>query len=243
MAAVPLAHLRWVKGEAGIRRYASSKDLHRCFCGRCGSTVPGGDEYEGLTFVPIGALEGDDEASSDGHIFAASKAPWDDIADGKPAVDAWPPGVEGETLDDLERTASTPGRVGGSCLCGALRWEIEGQPMLMRRCHCLRCRRGRAHSHAANAFVAKDALHWTAGEHDVVVFALPDAKLFSQAFCGACGSKAPWLVEARGVWNVPGGSFDDDPGIKPTEHIFVGSKAHWNEIADGVVQWEEYPEG
>jgi hypothetical protein len=52
----------------------------------------------------------------------------------------------------------------------------------------------------------------------------------------------PWLVERRGVYNVPGGSFDDDPGVRPSEHIFVGSKAHWHTIADDVPQYRECPD-
>jgi hypothetical protein len=240
MAAVPLERFRWLRGEAGIRRYASSSELHRCFCGRCGSQVPGGDEFQGLTFVPIGPLEGAFEAVSDGHIFAASKAPWDAITDGKPAFDAWPPGMDNPVLPDPVREARAPGRVGGSCLCGALRWEIEGKPLGMRRCHCLRCRRARAHSHAANAFVGKEALRFTAGEAQCVLYKLPEAERFSQAFCATCGSKAPWWVEARGVWNIPAGNLDDDPGVRPHEHIFVGSKAPWLEITDDLPQWEEF---
>jgi len=242
MAAVPVDKLRFLRGESGVRSYASSPELHRRFCSRCGSQVPGGDESQGMTFLPIGALEGDYEARSEAHIFVASKAPWHDISDGRPTFDAYPPGVaSGTVLADLGRSAATPGRVGGSCLCGALRWEYEGKPRLMRRCHCLRCRRARAASHAANAMVPVDALHWTAGEQAVVAFKLPEAERFSQAFCPTCGSKAPWYIALRDAWVVPLGSLDDDPGAKPTEHIFVGSKAHWEEISDDVPQWEEYP--
>ncbi len=243
MAAVPKEKLRFVQGEDAVARFQSSKDLQRCFCRRCGSAVPGGDEGDGITFFPIGALEGEYEANSDGHIFVSTKAPWNDITDGLPAFDGFPPGVDLPVLEDLGRTAQTPGRVGGSCLCGKVGWEFDGPPQQMRRCHCLRCRRARAHSHAANAFVAPDAFHWTSGEADVVLFKLPDAERFSQAFCETCGSKAPWFIAERGFWNVPLGNLDDDPGAKPSEHIFVGSKAPWHEITDGVVQWEEYPEG
>jgi hypothetical protein len=242
MAAVPPAAFRWVRGEDHLARYATSPDAERVFCRRCGSAMPNGADFQGLVFVPIGALEGSFEAVSEGHIFVASKAPWHDIADGLPTFDAFPPGVEAPLLPDLPRAAAGPGRAGGSCLCGAVRWVIAGEPVLARRCHCLRCRRARAHSHAANAFVARDALQWTRDGDAVKLFKLPEAERFSQAFCGECGGKVPWLIESRGVWNVPLGALDDDPGVRPSQHIYVGSKAPWFEIHDDLPRFEERPD-
>jgi hypothetical protein len=242
MAAVPRSAMRWLRGEEKIARYATGADAERAFCRRCGSGMPNGGDFRGLTFVPIGALEGDFEAVSDGHIFVASKAPWHDMDDGLPAFDAFPPGVDAPVLDDLSRGARTPGRVGGSCLCGEVSFELEGKPTLMRRCHCLRCRRARSHSHAANALYPREALHWTGGRDRAALYKLPEAERFSQAFCGTCGGKAPWLVEARDAWVVPLGALDDDPGGKPSEHIFVDSKAPWFQITDDMPQYREYPE-
>lgn len=242
MAAVPRAAFRWIRGEDGLAQHATSPDSRRAFCRRCGSAMPNGADFQGLVFVPIGALEGSFEAVSDGHIFVASKAPWHDITGGLPTFDAFPPGVEAPLLPDLPRSAAESGRVGGSCLCGEVRWEFEGEPALLRRCHCLRCRRARQHSHAANAFVPRTAFHWTRGADEVRVFKLPEAERFSQAFCGACGGKVPWLIEKRDVWNVPLGALDDDPGARPSQHIFVGSKAHWFEIHDDLPRFHGLPE-
>jgi len=49
----------------------------------------------------------------------------------------------------------------------------------------------------------------------------------------------PRLDPNRGIAVVPMGSLDDDPGIRPTAHIFVGSKAPWFEIADDLPQYKE----
>lgn len=239
VGAVPHEKLRWLSGEEALVRYATGPDAERVFCGRCGSAVPSGADFQGLTFVPIGPLEGDFEVESGGHIFVASKAPWHDIDDGLPTADAFPPGVDSPALADFEREPAPPGRCGGSCLCGALRWEIEGPPALMRRCHCLRCRRARAHSHAANALVLEEKLHWKSGRDAARLYKLPEAKRFSQAFCGTCGGKVPWHIQALEAWVLPLGSLDGDPGGKPSEHIFVGSKAHWFEIHDDLPQLEE----
>ena len=79
------------------------------------------------------------------------------------------------------------------------------------------------------------------GEEEVELFKLPEAERFSQAFCRTCGSKVPWWIEGRSLWNVPLGGLDDDPGVKPSEHIFVGSKTPWFEIHDDLPQHEAWP--
>lgn len=240
VALAPTGRLRFVRGADAVAHYATSASSRRAFCRRCGSPLPTGDDFGGLTFFPIGPLEGEFDAPSAGHIFGAAKAPWHDLCDDLPVWDAFPPGVDAPVLDELVRAAPAAGRLGASCLCGALRWELEGKPLLARRCHCWRCRRARASSHAANALWPRQALHWSGGRERLVTFKLPEAERFSQAFCAECGGKAPWLVEVRDAWNVPLGSLDGDPGVKPCEHIFVASKAPWLEIRDGLPQHEGY---
>ena len=241
MAAVTRDGFRWLRGEDRLSVYATSAEGRRAFCRRCGSAMPNGSDFAGLVFVPIGPLEGEYEAVSDGHIFAASKAPWHDIDDGRPVYDGYPPGIDAAVLEVLSRGGASPGNVGGSCLCGAVTWASEGKPVLARRCHCMRCRRARAHSHAANAFVPGEAFEWTGGEGNVELYKVPEAERFSQAFCRTCGSKVPWWIEGRGLWNVPLGGLDDDPGVKPSEHIFVGSKAPWFEIHDDLPRHDAGP--
>jgi hypothetical protein len=40
---------------------------------------------------------------------------------------------------------------------------------------------------------------------------------------------------------LPMGTLDDDPGIRPTFHVFVGSKAPWFETTDQLPQFETFP--
>jgi hypothetical protein len=70
---------------------------------------------------------------------------------------------------------------------------------------------------------------------------LPAAKFFTHTFCRTCGSSAPRVDPARGIAILPMGAFDDDPGVRVREHIFVGSKAPWWEIDDALPQYEEFP--
>ena len=131
--------------------------------------------------------------------------------------------------------------VRGSCLCGEVGYEIEGPFAAFRHCHCSRCRKARGAAHASNLFVAADRFRWTRGEDRLDAFKVPDARFFTHTFCRTCGSSLPRVDPDRGIAVVPAGTLDDDPGVRPTEHIFVGSKAPWFEIADDLPRYGERP--
>lgn len=122
----------------------------------------------------------------------------------------------------------------GSCLCGAVAYEVTGAPDWSHHCHCSRCRKITGSACASNLFVPGDALRYSRGEQHVRVYRPPEAERFAHAFCERCGSTLPWRNEARGRVVVPMGSLDGDPGLRPLAHIFVGSKAPWVTISDSL---------
>jgi hypothetical protein len=132
--------------------------------------------------------------------------------------------------------------VRGSCLCGGAAYEIEGGLVRFRNCHCSRCRKARSAAYASNLFVEPNSFRWTRGEDLLESYKVPEAKRFMSVFCQVCGSNLPRVGLPEYVV-IPAGSLDDDPGMKPEMHIFVGSKAGWHEITDGLPQHEEYPPG
>jgi hypothetical protein len=101
-------------------------------------------------------------------------------------------------------------------------------------CHCSRCRKSRGTAHATNLVLPLDGFRYTAGEELVTVYRVPDAKHYAHAFCRVCGSSMPRCDESRGIVIIPMGSFDDDPGVRPERHIYVDSRAPWDEIVDGL---------
>ena len=245
---VPVATFRFTRGADGLRRYASSPSLVRTFCGRCGSSTPDGEPsapegpFADRTFIQAGPLEGEMTASPAAHIFVGSKAPWYTIADDVPQHDAYEPGVEAKVLPPLPRPpAGESGAVRGSCLCGATRYESRGALLRVRYCHCSRCRRARAAAHATNLFVSIDGFRYVAGEENLDSYKVPDARFFMQVFCRTCGSPMPRVDRDRGFAVVPMGSLDDDPGLAPECHIFVGSKAPWLTIAGEIPCYEAAP--
>lgn len=227
-------------GAEHVATWAPRPDASRSFCGRCGSVVPGAP-FSGLIFSPAGNFLEDPGERPGAHIFVGSKAPWYEIADQLPRADAFPPGVDAAVLPDPPRGEPPPGAARGSCLCGSVAFELTAPGQFARYCHCGRCRRARSAAHASNMAVALDAVRYTRGAECVASYKLPEADRFAQAFCRTCGSPMPQPYAARGIAVVPMGALDDPPGVRPSSHIFVGSKAPWFAIADALPQHVEYP--
>ncbi len=238
----PRDGFRWISGEDEIVTWRSSQRGLRPFCRRCGSALPTFlPDWPDVVIVPAGGVEGDPGIRPEYHEFAASAPDWFPITDALPRYATRP--AEFEAMPTVEDPAPAPkyGRVAGRCLCGDVAFELAGVPELAQNCHCTRCRRARGAAHATNAFFRREQLTWIRGEGQVVDFPLPGAKRFGQAFCRRCGGKVARVVASTGYAVVPYGSLDTAPGRSPRGHIFVGSKAPWFEITDGLPQWEELP--
>jgi hypothetical protein len=236
---VPAKGLRWLRGQEAIARYESSPGFERAFCPRCGSILPGPGAGD-LVFPPLGNLDGDPGVRPTMHIFTGSKAPWWEIRDGLPQHAAFPPGFDAP-VHETRAPKDLPGRPRGSCLCGRVAFVVEADPVTARCCYCGRCRKGRAAAHASNLFVPADGLRLTRGQAELASFKVPGAKWFTQVFCRHCGSKLPNVDRERGIAIIPMGSFDDDPGIRPSAHIFVRDRAPWAGIYDDLPQYPERP--
>ena len=129
--------------------------------------------------------------------------------------------------------------VKGSCLCKAYRFEVEGPFSYMMHCHCSMCRK--AHGAAFATFVGcKSKAFKVIQGHDAVTRYQSSEKGI-RCFCKVCGSNLPSQAGEE-VW-LPAGMLDDDPGIRPAAHYFVGSKAPWTDITDELPQSETYPSG
>ncbi len=227
-----------LSGAEHVVRWPSSGGFSRSFCAQCGSVVPSEAAFEGRVFTPAGNLAADPGVRPIAHIFVASKAPWHEIRDDLAQFDAFPAGFEAPVVPDRP-PLDPPGAVRGSCLCGAVTFVLEGEPLRAVNCHCGRCRRARSAAHAANLFTAADGVRFTRGESNRGSYKVPEARFFTQVFCRTCGSAMPRIDRERGIAVVPMGSLDDDPGIRPQFHIFVASKAPWHEIVDALPQHAE----
>jgi len=117
--------------------------------------------------------------------------------------------------------------VSGSCLCGRVGYEVRLPFKLFVNCHCSRCRKATGSAYATNAVAEPAAFRWTRGEAELRRFDLPEARSFATIVCATCGSPLPHMTRSGREMIIPAGSLDDDPGVKPSRHIFWGSRPAW----------------
>jgi len=129
----------------------------------------------------------------------------------------------------------------GSCLCGKVQFEIEGEFENFFLCHCKYCQKDTGSANAANLFSTTAKLNWISGEKMVTSFHLPKSR-HCKSFCATCGSAMPSLQEQMGLLVVPAGALDDDISIRPTAHIFESSKATWEKCLDSIARFEGLPQ-
>jgi hypothetical protein len=128
----------------------------------------------------------------------------------------------------------------GSCLCEAVRFEVEGDFEQFYLCHCEHCRKDTGSAHAANLFSSTAKLNWLSGADQVRVFNLPSTR-HRHCFCSVCGSALPDVQMNGQLLKVPAGSLDSPVLIRPAAHLFVSSRANWDEALEKIPTVERLP--
>src|SRR5215211_4282223 len=124
----------------------------------------------------------------------------------------------------------------GECQCGAVRYRVADAFLYAANCHCSRCRAATGSAFKPFAGIEREKLEITDGLDALLVFGEED---LNDTRCGACGSLLFSVVRDGAYVHVAMGSLVDAPSIRPMAHIFVGSKAPWFDITDGLPQFEE----
>lgn len=127
---------------------------------------------------------------------------------------------------------------GGSCLCRAVRFEIEEFLPRAGHCHCTMCRKFHGASFSTYAGVKTDKFHWVSGEDKVKTYTADNETV--RTFCSHCGASllfsSPNLP--ADVIEVALGVMDDDIPVEPVAHIHFGSRANWTVAADDLPKYE-----
>lgn len=127
-----------------------------------------------------------------------------------------------------------PATVHGSCLCGAVAFEVDAPFLKFVNCLCSRCRKATGSAYASNAVVLPNAFRWLRGEDHVVRFDLSTARSFATCFCRTCGSPLPHGTRSGREVIVPAGAFDDDPQAQPSQNVCWSSRAPWYRHGDDL---------
>ncbi len=123
--------------------------------------------------------------------------------------------------------------VKGSCLCGGVRYEVDGPFGRVVNCHCSMCRKATGAAFRTRAAVPAAGFRWATGE--ALVSRYESSPGETRTFCRVCGATLATFFgdHTDEIW-LALGTLDDDPGVRPSAHVFVDSKAPWFEIADAL---------
>jgi hypothetical protein len=137
----------------------------------------------------------------------------------------------------MESSDTDTRRLAGKCECGGVRYTVADEFTYAMNCHCSNCRASTGSAFKAFAGIERDKLEFTDGQDGLLIVGEEDA---NHTRCAACGSLLFSVVRDGAYVHVALGSLVDAPSLRPTKHIFVGSKAPWFEITDDLPQFDEY---
>lgn len=121
----------------------------------------------------------------------------------------------------------------GSCLCGAVRFRIQGELAPIQVCHCGQCRKAQGGPFASNIPVAQSAFELLSGSDRLRAFESSPGK--QRVFCSHCGSPLYSHSEKLpGVLRIRAGTLDGELLARPEVHYYTASKANWWDICDAL---------
>jgi hypothetical protein len=130
----------------------------------------------------------------------------------------------------------------GGCLCGAVRYEVSGRPIVIAHCHCRDCQRGSGAGHSTGAMFPTSGVSLTGA---ISEFKLRSDKgnVVTRAFCGTCGSPILGKNEGMpGYVTIALGSLDRSSELIPQVVVFARSRQIWDVIAPGLPIFETQPD-
>ena len=120
----------------------------------------------------------------------------------------------------------------GSCLCGAVSFEVAAPLHPPDACHCSQCRKQSGHYWASTDVARADlTIH---GAEKLTWFR--SSEKVRRGFCSTCGSALFWDPIGKDLVGVAMGAFDQPTDTQLRIHIFVAEKGDYYDIADGLPQ-------
>ena len=127
----------------------------------------------------------------------------------------------------------------GSCLCGAVRFEVEGELEPPDACHCTICRK-----HSGHVFASTDVPRAAVTIHgEEAITWYRSSEKVRRGFCSTCGSSLFFDPPPQRDWiGIAMGAFDKPTNTKLGLHIFTADKGDYYEITDDVPKHERWPQ-
>ena len=127
----------------------------------------------------------------------------------------------------------------GSCLCGSVRFEVDGPFPKLYQCHCSLCRKQGGSVSNTGLIVAAGKFRWLEGESQIGKWQRSTG--FRSWFCQRCGSTVPNPLRDTGYVWVPAGALDRDGLLKIGAQVYLGSKTSWDKPRSDGLQLETAP--
>jgi hypothetical protein len=125
----------------------------------------------------------------------------------------------------------------GGCLCGAVRYTINGAPTYAGHCHCRDCQRATGASFVTWIGVKYDNFEVTEGE----IAYCNTSPGFRRGFCGRCGSSLTGGGEQWDELGITAASLDDPAIAKPTSNVYLDHLQPWVKLDDSLKQFQKFP--
>ena len=132
-------------------------------------------------------------------------------------------------------------KASGGCLCGAVRYQIDAEPIFSGHCHCIDCQKVTGTGHISVVAVPSDGLKVT-GETTTYAVTADSGHPYIRHFCPKCGSVVfGEPTSMPGVNTVPAGTLDDTTLFVPQMVVYTKSRPAWDRIDSGLPEFEAMP--
>jgi hypothetical protein len=128
----------------------------------------------------------------------------------------------------------------GGCACGAVRYRLASEPLIVHCCHCLNCQRQTGSAFVINVLIEGNRVELIAGDPRPVDAPRDDGSVQRVYRCADCQVAVFSEYGRPEVWFVRAGTLDEPWRVAPDVHIYTRSKVPWVALPDGVPAFDEY---
>ena len=131
----------------------------------------------------------------------------------------------------------------GGCQCGAVRFEINAEPLTAYVCHCITCQKQSGSAFGMAIVVPTDAISVLEGGTSTFIKTADSGRESTCVFCPKCGNRLFHHIKAGAAMSmVKTGLLDDASDIIPVAHLWTSRALNWVTIPDNVLIFEGQPE-
>ena len=128
----------------------------------------------------------------------------------------------------------------GACACGAIRYEVNGEPFLVHNCHCKSCQRLTGTAFKMGSYWSEESVRVVSGDMTTYSRKADSGRTVETKFCKVCGTTVFTFAEAQpGRVGIGVGTFDDTSWVTKPNNIFCNFKQKWQPLPDGALKKSE----